>query len=101
MKPMSAPLKELDQVEVLTLIDNFIDVLLEDNGVVTRPPRPAMEEIPTETLLAEHGLSLLVRVQSGAEESTPFYLIRVITAWAFYTIWKNWPWTPMSWKPLF
>jgi len=70
MNPVSVPLKEVDRVEVLTLIDNFVDVLLEDSGVVTRPPMPGGQEIPTETLLAEHGLSLLVRVQSGTEKHT-------------------------------
>ena len=70
MAPLSAPLKELDRVEVLTLMDNFVDVLLEDTEVVTRPPRPGGQEIPTDTLVAEHGLSLLVRVQRGTEKHT-------------------------------
>ena len=70
MAPLSVPLKELDRVEVLTLMDNFVDVLLEDTKVVTRPPRPGGQEIPTDTLVAEHGLSLLVRVQRGTEKHT-------------------------------
>ena len=70
MAPLSVPLKELDRVEVLTLMDNFVDVLLEDTEVVTRPPRPGGQEIPTDTLVAEHGLSLLVRVQRGTEKHT-------------------------------
>ena len=70
MDPLSVPLKEVDRVEVLTLMDNFVDVLLEDTEVVTRPPRAVGEEIPTDTLLAEHGLCLLVRVQRGTEKHT-------------------------------
>jgi 7,8-dihydropterin-6-yl-methyl-4-(beta-D-ribofuranosyl)aminobenzene 5'-phosphate synthase len=70
MDPSSVPLKEVDRVEVLTLMDNFVDVLLEDTAVVTRPPRAVGEEIPTDTLLAEHGLCLLVKVQQGAEKHT-------------------------------
>lgn len=70
MEPSSVDLKELDRVEVLTLIDNFVDVLLEDTKIITRPPRAEGGEIPTDTLLAEHGLSLLVRVQSDAEKHT-------------------------------
>jgi 7,8-dihydropterin-6-yl-methyl-4-(beta-D-ribofuranosyl)aminobenzene 5'-phosphate synthase len=70
MDPLSIPLKELDRVEVLTLMDNFADVLLEDTAVVTRAPRPGGEEIPTSTLFAEHGLCLLVRVQRGTEQHT-------------------------------
>jgi 7,8-dihydropterin-6-yl-methyl-4-(beta-D-ribofuranosyl)aminobenzene 5'-phosphate synthase len=73
MGPAVAPLKELDRVEVLTLMDNFVDVLLEDTGVVTRAPRAIGDEIPTESLLAEHGLSLLVRVQQGSEKHTVLF----------------------------
>jgi 7,8-dihydropterin-6-yl-methyl-4-(beta-D-ribofuranosyl)aminobenzene 5'-phosphate synthase len=70
MEPAPVSLKELDRVEVLTLIDNFVDVLLEDTEIVTRPPKAAGEEIPTDTLLAEHGLCLLVRVERDAEKHT-------------------------------
>ena len=70
MDLLSVPLKEVDRVEVLTLMDNFVDVLLEDTEVVTRPPKAVGEEIPTDTLLAEHGLCLLVKVQRGAEKHT-------------------------------
>jgi 7,8-dihydropterin-6-yl-methyl-4-(beta-D-ribofuranosyl)aminobenzene 5'-phosphate synthase len=65
MGPLPVPLKEIDQVEVLTLMDNFVDVLLENTEVVARPPRGTGEEIPTDTLLAEHGLCLRVKVQQG------------------------------------
>jgi 7,8-dihydropterin-6-yl-methyl-4-(beta-D-ribofuranosyl)aminobenzene 5'-phosphate synthase len=70
MDPLSVPLKEVDRVEVLTLMDNFVDILLEDTAVVTRPPKAVGEEIPTDTLLAEHGLCLLVKVQRGTEKHT-------------------------------
>jgi len=70
MEPLPMPLKEVDRVEVLTLMDNFVDVLLENTAVVKRPPKAVGEEIPTDTLLAEHGLCLLVKVQQGAEKHT-------------------------------
>lgn len=70
MNPIPASLKPLDRVEVLTLMDNFVDVLLEDTDIVTRPPKAAGAEIPTDTLLAEHGLCLLVNVQHGADRHT-------------------------------
>ena len=70
MDPLPVSLKESDRVEVLTLMDNFVDVLLEDTKVVSRPPKAIGAEIPTDTLLAEHGLSLLVKVQHGAEKHT-------------------------------
>ena len=67
MDPLPVSLKPLDCVEVLTLMDNFVDVLLEDTDIVTRPPKAAGAEIPTDTLLAEHGLCLLVKVQHGPD----------------------------------
>jgi len=70
MVPLPVSLKPLDRVEVLTLMDNFVDVLLEDTDIVTRPPKGAGAEIPTDTLLAEHGLCLLVKVQHGADRHT-------------------------------
>jgi len=70
MNPIPVALKELDCVEVLTLMDNFVDVLLEDTEIVTRPPKATGAEIPTDTLLAEHGLCLLVKVQHGADRHT-------------------------------
>ena len=70
MDPLPMLLKEVDRVEVLTLMDNFVDVLLEDTAVVKRPPKAVGEEIPTDALLAEHGLSLLVKVQQGSEKHT-------------------------------
>jgi 7,8-dihydropterin-6-yl-methyl-4-(beta-D-ribofuranosyl)aminobenzene 5'-phosphate synthase len=73
MDPLPVSLKEVDRVEVLTLMDNFVDVLLESTDVVTRPPKAEGDELPTETLLAEHGLSLLVRVQRGTEKHTVLF----------------------------
>ena len=73
MNPLPVPLKAVDRVEVLTLMDNFVDVLLEDTAVVTRPPKAVGEEIPTDTLLAEHGLCLRVKVQHGTEKHTVMF----------------------------
>lgn len=60
-------LREVDRVEIVTLMDNYVDVLLRSNDVVTRPPLAKGGDIPTDTLLAEHGLSLLVRVYRDSE----------------------------------
>jgi 7,8-dihydropterin-6-yl-methyl-4-(beta-D-ribofuranosyl)aminobenzene 5'-phosphate synthase len=60
-------LKAVDRVEIVTLIDNYVDVLLKDTDFVTRPTRGAGEEIPTDTLVAEHGLSLLITVHKGTK----------------------------------
>jgi 7,8-dihydropterin-6-yl-methyl-4-(beta-D-ribofuranosyl)aminobenzene 5'-phosphate synthase len=63
-------LKAVDRVEVLTVIDNYVDVLLTSTDVVTRPPLAKGGDIPVDTLLAEHGLSLLVTVLEGKESHT-------------------------------
>jgi 7,8-dihydropterin-6-yl-methyl-4-(beta-D-ribofuranosyl)aminobenzene 5'-phosphate synthase len=63
-------LKEVDRVEIVTLIDNYVDVLLKDTDIVTRPPHAAGEEILRDTLVAEHGLSLLVTVLKETKTHT-------------------------------
>lgn len=60
MNHMLADLKEVNRIEVITLIDNYVDVLLPSTDVATRPPLAKNGDIPSDTLLAEHGLSLLV-----------------------------------------
>ena len=66
-------LKEVDRVEILTLIDNYVDVLLQSTDVVTRPPLAKNLEIPTNNLLAEHGLSMLVMAYQGKEKHTVLF----------------------------
>lgn len=70
MNNPSVPLKEVDRVEILTVIDNYVDVLLTNAEVITRPPLSESGTIPVDTLLAEHGLSLLVTVYEGEEKHT-------------------------------
>ena len=60
----------VDRVEILTLVDNYIDVLLPESTFITRPPLATDGRIPENTLLAEHGLSLLVKVHLGKESHT-------------------------------
>jgi 7,8-dihydropterin-6-yl-methyl-4-(beta-D-ribofuranosyl)aminobenzene 5'-phosphate synthase len=63
----------VDEVEIVTLMDNYSDVLLKSEGPVTRAPLAVGEEIPTDTLLAEHGLSQLVRLScDGASHDILF-----------------------------
>jgi 7,8-dihydropterin-6-yl-methyl-4-(beta-D-ribofuranosyl)aminobenzene 5'-phosphate synthase len=56
-------LKEVDSVEVTTLMDNYVDVLLRNSPGITRPPLAIKGNIPTDALLAEHGLSLMITVK--------------------------------------
>jgi 7,8-dihydropterin-6-yl-methyl-4-(beta-D-ribofuranosyl)aminobenzene 5'-phosphate synthase len=62
MKSDKYSLEAVDRVEILTLVDNYVDLLLSDASGVKRPPLAKEGEIPRSTLVAEHGLSLLVTV---------------------------------------
>jgi 7,8-dihydropterin-6-yl-methyl-4-(beta-D-ribofuranosyl)aminobenzene 5'-phosphate synthase len=62
-------LTPVDGVEVLVVIDNYSDVLLPSQGPAQRPPLAAGGEIPRDTLLAEHGLSLLITARTSEQES--------------------------------
>lgn len=63
-------LSEVDRVEIVTLMDNYVDVLLPSTDIVKRPPVTKNKTIPTNTLLAEHGLSLLITVFKDASKHT-------------------------------
>jgi len=57
-------LREADRLEVTVLVDNYTDaLLLQDTDVVKRP-----RSLPPTSLLAEHGLSCLLKVCVGSEE---------------------------------
>ena len=70
MAPQGLEFEPVDKVEILTLMDNYIDVLLPSTEIVHRPPLASAGQIPTTTLVAEHGLSLLIRVYKGADSHT-------------------------------
>ncbi len=62
-------LLEADAAEVLVLMDNYSDVLLPGGGRVERPPLARDGAIPADTLLAEHGLSLLITAHRGGDSA--------------------------------
>ena len=64
METQQIDLCPVDKAEVLILSDNHSDVLLPSDGLVQRPPLAKNGAIPMDTLLAEHGLSLMVTVES-------------------------------------
>jgi 7,8-dihydropterin-6-yl-methyl-4-(beta-D-ribofuranosyl)aminobenzene 5'-phosphate synthase len=66
-------LREVDRIEIVTLVDNYVDVLLESTDIVTRPPHAKDGQIPLNTFVCEHGLSLLVTVWQGDEKHTVLF----------------------------
>jgi 7,8-dihydropterin-6-yl-methyl-4-(beta-D-ribofuranosyl)aminobenzene 5'-phosphate synthase len=59
MAPLT--LKPVERIEVTTLMDNYIDLLLESTPKVRRPSHDDGHTLFTRSFLAEHGLSLLIR----------------------------------------
>ncbi|MFH1349583.1 MAG: MBL fold metallo-hydrolase [Pseudomonadota bacterium] len=70
MNQIPVPLKEVDRVEIITVIDNYVDLLLPNTEIMTRPPMAKDGSIQSDTLLAEHGLSMLVTVYQGEKTHT-------------------------------
>jgi len=66
-------LRQVDKIEVLTLMDNYVDVLLGNTEVVRRAAHSGGGEIFKDTLVGEHGLSLLVTVYEGAKKHTVLF----------------------------
>jgi 7,8-dihydropterin-6-yl-methyl-4-(beta-D-ribofuranosyl)aminobenzene 5'-phosphate synthase len=72
-------LEPVDAVHITTLVDNYVDALLMDDGPAKRPgpPGPTTPRVPAAFLetgqtvdapLAEHGFSALVTVTKGGHE---------------------------------
>ena len=59
----------VDRLEILVVVDNYADALLPSEPGVERPPVGNGETLPTDTLLAEHGLCLLLTAHRGASRT--------------------------------
>jgi 7,8-dihydropterin-6-yl-methyl-4-(beta-D-ribofuranosyl)aminobenzene 5'-phosphate synthase len=72
MQDVTQHLESVDRVEILTLVDNYVDVLLAGGPGFTRAAlvKKGEDEIPRNTLLAEHGLSLLITVYRDEKSHT-------------------------------
>jgi len=65
MTQETLPLKPVERLEVVVLEDNYADLLLEDTDRVKRSPKARDGNVLADTLVAEHGLSMLVRATLG------------------------------------
>lgn len=66
----SVSLKTVDRVEIITLMDNYVDLLLPSTDTIIRPPLAKEGKINADTFLAEHGFSVLVTVYQGEDKHT-------------------------------
>ncbi len=62
-------LRPVDRLEILVVVDNYADTLLESSPGVFRPAVGKNGALPSDTLLAEHGLCLLLTVERNGERS--------------------------------
>ncbi|MCF7944322.1 MAG: MBL fold metallo-hydrolase, partial [Spirochaetia bacterium] len=58
-------LKPVDICRITVIVDNYADTLLESRPGVERFPSVQGDSLAADTLLAEHGISLLVETKSG------------------------------------
>lgn len=70
---MAIKLKEIDRIEILTLQDNYIDLVSQlDTDIVFRA-KPVKGNEVTNSVLAEHGFSLLVTVRADGKKRSMLY----------------------------
>jgi 7,8-dihydropterin-6-yl-methyl-4-(beta-D-ribofuranosyl)aminobenzene 5'-phosphate synthase len=62
---MEQNITEVDRVEILTLQDNYIDIVRQDNNEVIQRAIPVKDGEIKNSVLAEHGFSSLVTVSKG------------------------------------
>lgn len=63
-------LKEVDRVEILTLQDNYVDLVSKDDTEVVNRAMPLREGVFRNSIICEHGFSALVDLSAGGESNT-------------------------------
>jgi len=64
------PLREVDRIEITTVVDNYVSLILPSDKRAVRPPRGRQGFIEKDTFLAEHGLCLWLNIFRGSEKHT-------------------------------
>ena len=62
-------LKPVDRVEILSIMDNSVDVLMSSTPVAQRAPR-SRDSLSRPQLRAEHGVSMLVTTYAGGNKDS-------------------------------
>ena len=55
---MTIAINEVDKVEILTLQDNYVDLISRDNTEMVQRAMPVKDMEVQNSILAEHGLSV-------------------------------------------
>ncbi len=70
---MNVILKEVDKIEILTLIDNYIDLISQDSTEIVQRALPLKGMEVRNCILAEHGFSSLVTVTTGDQKRSMIF----------------------------
>ena len=62
-------LKPIDRLEILSVMDNSVDVLMSSTPVAQRAPR-SLDSLSRPQLRAEHGVSMLVTTYAGGNKDS-------------------------------
>lgn len=62
---MTIAINEIDKVEILTLQDNYVDLISRDNTEMLQRATPTKDMEVQNSILAEHGFSSMVTVTKG------------------------------------
>ena len=65
MMTLQTRIKEIDNVEILTLQDNYIDLTAMDNNEIVKRASPLQDGQFRKSILSEHGFSAVVRTTTG------------------------------------
>jgi 7,8-dihydropterin-6-yl-methyl-4-(beta-D-ribofuranosyl)aminobenzene 5'-phosphate synthase len=70
---MSVSLQPVDRVSILTLQDNYIDILARDDSSIIRRARPLKGNEVRNSILAEHGFSAYITTEAGGSERSMLF----------------------------
>jgi 7,8-dihydropterin-6-yl-methyl-4-(beta-D-ribofuranosyl)aminobenzene 5'-phosphate synthase len=70
---MNVAIKEVDKVEILTLTDNYIDLLSQDNTEIVQRAMPTNKMEFRNCILAEHGFSSLITVSTEGQNRSMLF----------------------------
>ena len=70
---MTGVIREVERIEILTLQDNYIDITAMDNSSVVARAFPLKEGQLKESILAEHGFSVVVKTTEGGRTRTMLF----------------------------
>lgn len=69
---MALSIQEVDRVEILTLQDNYVDLVSRDNTEIVQRAMPLKDMEVKNSILAEHGFSSVITVTGEASRSMLF-----------------------------